>query len=421
MLRKVLFVDDDKVIRQTVENRFQDNSDTFSIITAVDGFDACKKLEKCWVSLVVLDLYMPRMDGMSLLAHIKEKYADLPVILISSMEKSTLDELANNYGIRNYLAKPFSPEELKAVIIKALNEYTDGGILYDISPGVFLQLMEMEAKTCTIKITANNSEMGGTLYFRQGQLLDAQVGQLSGIEAAYSIFSWQTATLFIHKECLVEENRINSDLGPIIMHAATMHDEGSFDEGDDNFDEEDDEEGSLEGPFSLASLTDDGDANKDEEGFLDVSLTLDSLTDDLDDFGIDDIPDIEDIDDLDIDLSGLYPEYEDKLGTGAVAVQAQLAVFLGEGNDLERQESANNTGELRQKIEDLEAISEFGPFQVAATEDSGGGKIIIADPAPTVFLYQPGFAKDKAIAFLQNPEQLSREAIPAERSSVQPP
>jgi len=416
MLRKVLFVDDDKIIRQTVENRFQDNTDTFSLITAVDGFDACKKLEKSWVSLVVLDLYMPRMDGMSLLAHIKEKYTDLPVVLISSMEKETLTQLADNYGIRNYLAKPFSPEDLNTVIIKALNEYTDGGILYDISPGVFLQLMEMEAKTCTIKIAANNSEVGGTLYFRHGQLLDAQVGQISGLEAAYIIFSWQTATLFIHKECLVEENNINSDLGPIIMHAATMHDEGSFDEEDDDIDEDDDDEGSLDGPFSLASLTDEEEekeeekeaaVDEDRESLLDVTFNLTSLTDDIDDWGIDDIADIDDIDDdLDIDLTGLYTEYEETLGTVTPTVETQLTAYLGEGYDLQRQESSNNTSDLRQKIENLEKISEFGQFQVATTEDSRGGKIIIPNPDPTVFQYQPGFPKEKAIAFLQDPGQL---------------
>jgi hypothetical protein len=69
--------------------------------------------------------------------------------------------------------------------------------------------------------------------------LDARVGALQGIEAAYLIFSWEEVTLSIQNECPQKDNKINSDLQPIILEAMRLKDES-----DDNEDEtiEDDEE-----------------------------------------------------------------------------------------------------------------------------------------------------------------------------------
>ena len=85
--------------------------------------------------------------------------------------------------------------------------------------------MEMDAKSCTIRIIDKASRQGGILYFHEGQLLDARVGALHGIEAAYEVFSWDSATIFMRNECEPRANTINSELTPIIMKAVGMKDE----------------------------------------------------------------------------------------------------------------------------------------------------------------------------------------------------
>jgi hypothetical protein len=67
--------------------------------------------------------------------------------------------------------------------------------------------------------------MGGVLFFNNGQLYDARVEQVKGIDAAYIIFTWEDVTLFIRNECPVTINTINSSLQPIIMKAVGMKDE----------------------------------------------------------------------------------------------------------------------------------------------------------------------------------------------------
>jgi hypothetical protein len=88
-----------------------------------------------------------------------------------------------------------------------------------------MQLMEMDARTCTVRILDNLSEQGGILHFNQGELYDARVGEVSGLEAAQNIFSWDRTTIFMRYHCAKTENRINTGLGSIIMEALRMKDE----------------------------------------------------------------------------------------------------------------------------------------------------------------------------------------------------
>jgi CheY-like chemotaxis protein len=225
MVRKVLFVDDDQIMLLAVEKRFTAYSDYFTMIMANDGFEAVQKLKETSVSLIVLDLKMPRMDGMSLLSHTREKYPDIPVIIVSGYRTAEMYKLAKAKGVIAYISKPFQVDDLGKIIMSTLQKEANGGIMHNVSPTVFLQLMEMEAKTCTIRILEKKSGKGGILYFADGKLLDARVGEIQGLDAAYRVFTWEEVTIFIQNECATRKNTINSDLQPIIMKAVGMKDE----------------------------------------------------------------------------------------------------------------------------------------------------------------------------------------------------
>lgn len=225
MVRNVLFVDDDQIMLLAVEKRFSAFSDHFTMLKANDGFEAVQILKDTSISLIVLDLKMPRMDGMSLLSHTREKYPDIPVIIVSGYRTAEMYKLAKAQGVIAYISKPFQVDDLGKIIMSTLQKEADGGIMHNVSPTVFLQLMEMEAKTCTIRILNKKSGMGGILYFIDGNLLDARVGEIQGLDAAYKVFGWDDVTIFIQNECEPRKNIINSQLQPIIMKAVGMKDE----------------------------------------------------------------------------------------------------------------------------------------------------------------------------------------------------
>jgi CheY-like chemotaxis protein len=232
MIRSVLFVDDDQEMLLALSEGLEKYRETFHVVLAEDGTDAVKKLNNNKISLVVTDLKMPNMDGFSLLAHVMEKYPDIPVIIITGYSTSEMKRLAQEGGAVGYISKPFLIEDLAKQIMKTLRKESDGGTLHGVSSGMFLQLMEMEERTCTIRLTDRATGKAGVLFFRDGDLLDARVDEMQGLDAAYIIFSWEEVTLSIQNECLQKDNKINSDLQPIILEAMRIKDEADDDEGE---------------------------------------------------------------------------------------------------------------------------------------------------------------------------------------------
>jgi len=225
MLQNVLIVDDDQEMLLALKDGLGKYHETFSLLMAEDGMKAVDILNSKTISLIVTDLKMPGMDGFALLAHVMEHYPDIPVVVITGYSTAEMERLAREGGAVGYIAKPFMIETLARKILITLRKESEGGTLHSVSSGIFLQLMEIEQKTCTIRLSGKHSESTGVLFFRDGELLDARVDDLQGKAAAYEIFSWDEVTLSIQNECPPMENKIQSDLQPIILEAMRLRDE----------------------------------------------------------------------------------------------------------------------------------------------------------------------------------------------------
>ena len=225
MVKKVLIVDDDREMLLSLEEGLSKYDETFSVMTAKDGLAAVNELKNSTISLVVTDLKMPKMDVFSLLSHIMEHYPEIPVIIITGYSTSEMERLAREGGAIGYIAKPFMIDDLAKRIITTLRKEADGGTLHSISSGIFLQLMEMEEKTCTVRLVEKFSGKQGILFFLDGQLLDARCDSLRGEAAAYEVFSWDNVSLSIQNACPQRERRIHRDLQAILLDAMRLKDE----------------------------------------------------------------------------------------------------------------------------------------------------------------------------------------------------
>lgn len=225
MIKNVLIVDDDREMLVALKEGFQRYEDSFAILLAADGLKAVESLKKNTISLVVTDLKMPGMDGFELLAHIMEHYPDIPVIIITGYSTPEMERLAREGGAVGYIAKPFLIENLARQIMATLRKESEGGTLHNVSSGMFLQLVEMEQKTCTIRLEDKFSNKKGILFFNEGELYDARVNNLQGKNAAYEIFSWDQVNLSIQNGCALKEKRIHSEMQHLILEAARRKDE----------------------------------------------------------------------------------------------------------------------------------------------------------------------------------------------------
>ena len=226
MIKNVLIVDDNEEMLFTLKEGLEKYREAFSVATATDGLVAMEELKKRTVSLVVSDLKMPQVDGLTLLAHIMEHYPEIPVIIITAYANANSAKLAREGGAVGFIGKPFMIEDLAQKIMEALRKESEGGTLHNVSSsGMFLQLIEMEQRTCTIRLMEKSSGKQGVLFFLEGTLLDARVDGLRGEKAAYEIFSWDEVTLSIQNTCAHKHRKIKRELQAILMDAMRVKDE----------------------------------------------------------------------------------------------------------------------------------------------------------------------------------------------------
>lgn len=119
---RILVVDDDPLIRGSLYEMLR--GQRFDVEMASDGAEAMDHLKRRSFQLVLADWKMPQVDGVSLLCHIRSRYPEVSVVLITGFGSVTSAVEAIRQGAFDYLTKPIQPEELEATIQRALSQYT---------------------------------------------------------------------------------------------------------------------------------------------------------------------------------------------------------------------------------------------------------------------------------------------------------
>lgn len=120
----ILVCDDDKAIVEAIEIYL--SQEGYHILKAYDGEQALKILETEEVHLLVLDVMMPRLDGIRATLKIREKHS-IPIIILSAKSEDVDKILGLNVGADDYVTKPFNPLELVARVKSQMRRYTKLG------------------------------------------------------------------------------------------------------------------------------------------------------------------------------------------------------------------------------------------------------------------------------------------------------
>lgn len=119
MNEKILVVDDSATVRDSVKQALLASS--FVVIEAVDGLDGLKKLgENSDVKLIICDVNMPNMDGLSMCAKLKETNSSIPIFMLTTEANAEMKEKGKAYGVRAWMIKPFNGEKMIAGIKKVI-------------------------------------------------------------------------------------------------------------------------------------------------------------------------------------------------------------------------------------------------------------------------------------------------------------
>ena len=125
-MTNILVCDDDKLIVDAIEFGLQQEG--YQIYKAYDGEQAIKVLKEMNIQLLIIDIMMPRLDGIHATLKIRE-FSSVPIIFLSAKSEDTDKILGLNMGADDYITKPFNPLELVARVKSNLRRYTQLGSL----------------------------------------------------------------------------------------------------------------------------------------------------------------------------------------------------------------------------------------------------------------------------------------------------
>jgi len=118
---KVLIVDDEKLLVKGIRYNFE--QDGFTIVAAYDGEEALKMANDKSIDLIILDLMLPKIDGLTVCQKIRE-FSNVPIIMLTAKTEDMDKILGLEYGADDYLTKPFNILELKARVKAVLRRVT---------------------------------------------------------------------------------------------------------------------------------------------------------------------------------------------------------------------------------------------------------------------------------------------------------
>ncbi|KAF4325603.1 hypothetical protein G195_000746 [Phytophthora kernoviae 00238/432] len=157
-MNTILVVDDDSHIRKLIRIYLETNQ--FSVVEAPDGQEALDILSHTKIDLVIVDVMMPRVDGIELTEDIRS-YMDIPILMVTAKGESKDKVKGFNAGSDDYLVKPFDPVELILRVKSLMKRYNKvssnvihiGGVAIDLSNltvSAGAQTVELKKKECEL-------------------------------------------------------------------------------------------------------------------------------------------------------------------------------------------------------------------------------------------------------------------------------
>lgn len=230
---KILLIDNDQESRRTLENDLRRKG--YTVLSLNETKDAIMAAIGLKPDIIITKAKMPLIDGLELSRLMRQNYLTLniPFLFIHEeggeikSQKDSMDE---------EILMPFTIEDLTEKIIRTLKIATERKTLLSRKPrkisgqlGIMtladiIQILDMNRKSCVV--TLKKDRITGRVYFRNGRIIDAEVGKLQGEEALLELLGWKEADFIVETDIdLPFEEKIRKDTSTLLIDAFTRIDE----------------------------------------------------------------------------------------------------------------------------------------------------------------------------------------------------
>lgn len=207
----VLVVDDEKEIRDAIDIYLR--GEGIKVVKAKDGIEALEILENEKIHLIILDIMMPRLDGIQTCLKIRES-KNLPIIMLSAKSEDSDKILGLNVGADDYIAKPFNNLELIARVKSQLRRYEKPLDLEDNKDIIKVKDLIINNKEKTIFLRGEEIKVTAT-EFKILHLLASNLGNVFSIKEIYEnvweeTFYRSENTVTVHIRRIREKIELNT-------------------------------------------------------------------------------------------------------------------------------------------------------------------------------------------------------------------
>lgn len=230
---KILLIDSDQESRKALENDLKKKG--YTVLSLNETKDAIMTAIGLRPDLVVSRAKMPVIDGQELSKLMRQNYltSNIPFLFIHD-EASEMKGLKDNMD--EEILIPFSVDDMTKKIDRILKISAERKTLLSRRPrkisgqlGIMnladiIQILDMNRKSCVV--TLKKEKTTGRVYFRNGRIIDAEIGKLQGEEALLELLGWKEADFIVETDIdLPFEDRIKKDTSTLLIEAFTRIDE----------------------------------------------------------------------------------------------------------------------------------------------------------------------------------------------------
>lgn len=206
----ILVVDDDREIVESISIFL--SAEGYQALKAYDGIEALDILGENQVHLMILDIMMPKLDGIKTLMKLRES-RNIPVILLSAKSEDVDKIFGLAAGADDYVTKPFNPSELMARVKSQLRRYTTLGSIGKQNGEIIIDGLVVNTENKTVQVDGENVRLT-PIEYKILELLVRNRGRVYSAEDIYSnVWNDQTAvgdnTIAVHVRHIREKIEIN--------------------------------------------------------------------------------------------------------------------------------------------------------------------------------------------------------------------
>lgn len=219
--KKILIADDEEDITWAVSRSLLNCGLDLDVTCVNSGDEAYDSIREEAFQLVVSDLRMPGRSGLEVIREARRLHPEVKIIIMSAYGSQDMMERAESLGSFFYIEKPFDIGHLKRLILEALGVQKDG---FDgrIEKAGIRKLVELNCTTrSNTSLSVSQREQKGVIYFRNGDVVHAECGNLKGERAFFNILNWNRGTFRIHYHETPEARTISRDWQALLHQRLT--------------------------------------------------------------------------------------------------------------------------------------------------------------------------------------------------------